>query len=184
MGVALADEAAGRGAEVVLVLGPCGSHPDNPMVKIINVESAIEMLSACENEFPDSDIAIMAAAVADYAPAHPVSRKIKREHSRIPTLELVKNPDIAAHLGNSKQPGQILVGFALETDNAEVNAREKLLRKNLDMVVVNSLEDEGAGFGTDTNRISIIRAGGEMRKFSLKPKRKVASDILDEIVIF
>lgn len=139
------------------------------------------MLGACLEAFPTADIAIMAAAVADYTVANPATRKIKREHTEVPTLELVKNPDIAATLGARKRQDQLLVGFALETDHAIENGREKLRRKNLDMVVVNSLEDAGAGFGTDTNRITIVFTDGSTRSFPLKSKADVAADILDSL---
>lgn len=182
MGVALAEEAASRGAEVTLVLGPTEVRPAPfSEVKVVDVESAREMLSACEEAFPTTDIAIMAAAVADYAVANPATLKIKREHAETPSLQLVKNPDIAATLGSQKRPEQTLVGFALETDHAIENGLGKLRRKNLDMVVVNSLEDAGAGFGTDTNRITIVRADGSTLSFPLKSKAEVAADILDAL---
>lgn len=182
MGVALAEEAARRGADVKLVLGPTEVRPSKDSgVLTVDVESAREMLDACLEAFPTADIAIMAAAVADYTVANPAARKIKREHTEVPTLELVKNPDIAATLGARKRQDQLLVGFALETDHAIENGREKLRRKNLDMVVVNSLEDAGAGFGTDTNRITIVFADGSTRSFPLKSKAAVAADILDSL---
>lgn len=182
MGVALAEEAARRGADVKLVLGPTEVRPSKDSgVLTVDVESAREMLDACLEAFPTADIAIMAAAVADYTVANPAARKIKREHTEVPTLELVKNPDIAATLGARKRQDQLLVGFALETDHAIENGREKLRRKNLDMVVVNSLEDAGAGFGTDTNRITIVFADGSTRSFPLKSKADVAADILDSL---
>lgn len=182
MGVALAEEAARRGADVKLVLGPTEVRPSKDSgVLTVDVESAREMLDACLEAFPTADIAIMAAAVADYTVANPAARKIKREHTEVPTLELVKNPDIAATLGARKRQDQLLVGFALETDHAIENGREKLRRKNLDMVVVNSLEDAGAGFGTDTNRITIVFTDGSTRSFPLKSKADVAADILDSL---
>lgn len=182
MGVALAEEAARRGADVELVLGPTEVRPSKDSgVLTVDVESAREMLDACLEAFPTADIAIMAAAVADYTVANPAARKIKREHTEVPTLELVKNPDIAATLGARKRQDQLLVGFALETDHAIENGREKLRRKNLDMVVVNSLEDAGAGFGTDTNRITIVFTDGSTRSFPLKSKADVAADILDSL---
>lgn len=182
MGVALAEEAARRGADVKLVLGPTEVRPSKDSgVLTVDVESAREMLDACLEAFPTADIAIMTAAVADYTVAKPAARKIKREHTEVPTLELVKNPDIAATLGARKRQDQLLVGFALETDHAIENGREKLRRKNLDMVVVNSLEDAGAGFGTDTNRITIVFTDGSTRSFPLKSKADVAADILDSL---
>ena len=182
MGYALAAECAARGAEVTLVSGPVSVTIDNPSVKVVHVESAREMLAACEEAFVTADIAVMCAAVADYAPLHVADRKIKREHSDVPVIELVKNPDIAATLGTKKRPGQTLVGFALETDHELDNAREKLARKNLDMIVLNSMRDMGAGFGTDTNKVSIFKADGSRQDFSLKSKREVAADIVDAIL--
>ena len=182
MGYALAAECASRGAEVTLVSGPVSVTVDNPSVKVVHVESAREMLAACEEAFVTADIAVMCAAVADYAPLHVADRKIKREHSDVPVIELVKNPDIAATLGSKKHPGQTLVGFALETDHELDNAREKLARKNLDMIVLNSMRDKGAGFGTDTNKVSIFKADGSRQDFGLKSKREVAADIVDAIL--
>lgn len=180
MGYALAAEAARRGASVVLVSGPSALPDPTGDVTTIRIESAREMLAACEEHFADSDITIMSAAVADYAPAHPRDRKIKREHEDVPVMELVKNPDIAATLGTRKRPGQILTGFALETDNEMANARQKLAKKNLDMIVLNSLADKGAGFGTDTNKVSIITTD-TVTEVPLKSKIEVAGDILDRI---
>ncbi len=182
MGYAIAREAVRRGADVTVVSGPSSLTIESPSVKIVRVESAREMLDACIEVFPDTDIAIMSAAVADYAPREYHEHKIKREHEGIECIELVKNPDIAATLGRDKRPGQKLVGFALESDNAIPNAYEKLARKNLDMIVVNSLADAGAGFGTDTNKITIIRADRpEPQTYPLKTKEDVASDILDAV---
>ena len=181
MGYALADAAAEMGADVTLVSGPVSLTPDQPGVNVVRVESARQMLEACQNSFPEADIAIMCAAVADYAPAHPVESKIKREKSEIPTIELVKNPDIAATLGSEKRRGQLLVGFALETDNEQVNALDKMERKNLDMIVLNSLRDAGAGFSTDTNKVTIFTRSGAETPLPLKPKKEVASDILNAI---
>lgn len=179
MGYAIAEEAAVRGARVTLVSGPTALKAENANITVVSVESARQMLQACEAEFDDADISIMTAAVADYAPACPRDRKIKRETDGIDSIELVRNPDIAATLGARKKPGHLLVGFALETDNAIAHARQKLERKNLDMIVVNSLADKGAGFGTDTNKISIIDRSGASTEFPLKTKREVAADILD-----
>ena len=184
MGFALAEAAAERGARVTLVAGPVDASLKtfNSAIKRVDVVSAKEMLAASEAAFVDADIAIMAAAVADYAPAELRDKKIKREHEDVESIALVKNPDIARTLGNRKLPGQILVGFALETDNGDVNAREKLARKNLDMIVLNSLSDAGAGFGTDTNKITIYYANNpQPTVFALKSKADVARDILDSI---
>lgn len=182
MAFALADEAARRGAQVTVVAGPTTAAPLHKGVKVVRVESALEMLAACRGEFPGSDVAIMCAAVADYRVKNPADTKIKREGHEPPALELVANPDIAATLGAEKRPGQILVGFALETDNGPANALGKMERKNLDMVVLNSLADKGAGFATDTNRVAIFRRGAEEpMTFPLKPKTEVAADILNAI---
>lgn len=182
MAFALADEAARRGAQVTVVAGPTTAAPSHKGVKVVRVESALEMLAACRGEFPGSDVAIMCAAVADYRVKNPADTKIKREGHEPPALELVANPDIAATLGAEKRPGQILVGFALETDNGPANALGKMERKNLDMVVLNSLADKGAGFATDTNRVAIFRRGAEdPMTFPLKPKTEVAADILNAI---
>lgn len=182
MGYAIAEECASRGADVYLVSGPVALTVSNPSIKVINIESAREMLDACEDVFPRADIAIMCAAVADYAPRDVADRKIKREHDDVPVIHLVKNPDIAASLGASKRQGQILVGFALETDNEFANASEKLRRKNLDMIVLNSLRDKGACFGTDTNKVSVIKSDGSRLDFPMKSKREVAKDIVDSIL--
>lgn len=180
MGYAIAEEAARRGASVCLVSGPVSVTAKNPAIRVEKVESAREMLAACEEEFADSDIAIMTAAVADYAPAEPETVKIKREkRDDAPVLKLVKNPDIAATLGAKKRAGQTLVGFALETDNETANALDKLERKNLDYIVLNSLRNAGTCFGTDNNQVSVIARNGERRDFGLKPKAEVAADILD-----
>ena len=181
MGLALAEEAARRGADVTLICGPCNLSTDNPAIKRVDIESAREMYDVAMREFADSDIAIMSAAVADYAPAHYRDKKIKREHEDVESIELVRNPDIAASLGHVKRDGQILVGFALETDNGPANAAEKLQRKNLDMIVLNSLADAGAGFGTDTNKVSVFFASDAAApcEFGLKSKLAVAADIFD-----
>lgn len=181
MGLALAREAARRGAEVTLVCGPCGIHAADEHIRQVDVESARQMLDAAEEAFADSDIAIMAAAVADYAPARFRDKKIKREHDAVDSIELVKNPDIAATLGAHKRSGQVLVGFALETDNGASNAAEKLVRKHLDMIVLNSLADAGAGFGTDTNKVTVFYADAsrEPQAFPLKSKAEVAADIFN-----
>ena len=181
MGVALADEAASQGAEVELVLGPCAVSPTNKNVNVTKVESALEMYDACERIFPTSDVAIMAAAVADYRVENPAEKKIKREHCDCPELHLVKNPDIAASLGKVKKSSQLLVGFALETDNEAENALGKMARKGLDMIVLNSLKDSGAGFGTDTNKVTVFTAKGEEIAFGLKSKQEVARDIVNII---
>lgn len=181
MGYALADAAAAMGAEVTLVSGPVAIKPGQPSVSVIGVESAVQMKDACVSRFPEADIAIMCAAVADYAPAHPKATKIKREKEEIPVITLVKNPDIARTLGEMKRPGQILVGFALETDNEMTNAVDKLRRKHLDMIVLNSLRDAESGFGTDTNKVTVITASGSVAELPLMTKTRVAEEILKTI---
>lgn len=181
MGYALAEEAARRGARVILVSGPVDLEARNPLIEVRRVESAEEMLADARKAFAGSDIAIMCAAVADYRPAAVSPSKLKRGDSPAMTLELVRNPDIAATLGSEKRPGQTLVGFALETDDALAHGADKLRRKNLDMIVVNSLADKGAGFGTDTNLVTIITDDGRRTAGSLKPKSAVATDIIDSI---
>ena len=182
MGVALAEEAAARGAEVTVVCGPISAPIHNPAIRCLDVESAFEMEEAAFDAFASADIGIFAAAVADYRPAEYFDSKIKREKTDEMTLHLVKNPDIARNTAARKQPGQTFVGFALETDNGESNARHKLAAKNLDMIVLNSLADKGAGFRTDTNKITIVEADGTEKQYGLKSKRDVARDIFDEIL--
>lgn len=183
MGYAIADALAARGADVALVSGPVGElKPRHGGVRVIRVESAREMLAACEAEWSRADVGVMTAAVADYRPVAAADSKIKREGSDAPELKLTKNPDIAAALGAAKRPGQLLIGFALETDHEDANAAAKLGRKNLDAIVLNSLRDAGAGFGTDTNKVTIFAADGLTLPYGLKPKAEVAEDIADFIV--
>ncbi len=182
MGYAIANEAARRGASVTLVSGPVGDITTIDGVTVVPVESACQMLDAAQQAFPTADVAILAAAVADYRPAKQFDHKIKRETNGIEQIELVKNPDIAATLGAQKSENQRLVGFALETDHPIEHASDKLARKNLDMIVLNSLSDPGAGFGFDTNKITILFADGRQpASFPLKSKAEVAADILDNI---
>ena len=182
MGYAIAEEAARRGAEVIIVSGPVLITTSTPNINVIKVESAREMYDQCVNIYPNCDLGIMCAAVADYAPAEYVDSKIKREKEEIPVIKLIKNPDIAAALGAMKAPSQKLVGFALETNNEESNALDKLHRKNLDMIVLNSLQDSRACFGTDTNKITTYFSNGEKLEFPLKSKVEVAKDIIDSIL--
>ena len=178
MGFAIADAAASRGADVTVVSGPVDVKPSHPDVQVVKVESARQMLSECERLFPEVSAAIFSAAVADYAPAKPERSKIKRENSDFRSLELVKNPDIAATLSGQKRPDQLTVGFALETDNETVNAMHKLQKKNLDLIVLNSLRDKGAGFGCDTNKVSIYSTRGLIADLPLKSKQECARDII------
>lgn len=180
MGRALAAEALRRGARVTVISGPVAiSYPAG--ADVVGVTTALEMRDEAVSRFPDTDIAVMCAAVADYRPASCADHKIKRSGVDEMTLTLVRNPDIAATLGAMKRPGQRLVGFALETDHAEDNGRGKLASKNLDMIVVNSLEDAGAGFGVDTNRVTMLTADGRRLQGALKSKDGVAADIFDVI---
>lgn len=182
MGYALASEAAARGAEVVLISGPVDletpPYPDR--IKRINVTSAQEMLNASVLEFPVCDAGIMCAAVADYAPESYSDSKIKRSCRDELTLHLVRNPDVAATLGASKG-NRVLVGFALETDSGQDNAKAKIISKNLDWIVLNSLLDPDAGFRKDTNKITLFSANGEELSFPAKKKNEVAADILDVV---
>ena len=182
MGFAIAEECARRGAEVTLVSGPVSLKCSNPHIKRIDVESARQMLSASGEAFAGSDVAIMCAAVADYYVENQADSKIKRENNEIPQIKLQRNPDIAATLGANKRPGQVLVGFALETDNEAVNAQLKIEKKNLDFIVLNSLRDKDACFGTDTNKVTIISRDGSEKPFGLKPNADVAKDVVDEVV--
>jgi phosphopantothenoylcysteine decarboxylase/phosphopantothenate--cysteine ligase len=181
MGFAIADELAGRGADVTVVCGPTSVRPSNPSIRLIHVTAAQEMYEACEPLFASSEITVLAAAVADYRPKTVSSSKIKKDSLDL-HLELVKTVDIAASLGKQKQSGQILVGFALETDEEESHAQRKLEKKNFDFIVLNSLRDAGAGFGYNTNKVSIIHRNGMKQAYALKSKTDVARDIVDEIV--
>jgi phosphopantothenoylcysteine decarboxylase/phosphopantothenate--cysteine ligase len=181
MGVALADAAADYGAMVELVLGPVNIIPENSSINIIKVTTAESMASECISRFPDADIAILSAAVSDYTPVKVEGKKMKRDEKNL-TLKLKPTLDIAGALGAIKKPSQILAGFALETDNEIKNACGKLKRKKLDLIVLNSLREPGAGFGHDTNRITIIDRNNNIDKFELKSKDEAARDILDKIV--
>lgn len=182
MGYALAKTCAERGADVILISGPVSETIVHPNVILVNVESADQMYEAAMKVFPDADAAILCAAVADYKPAHPLEEKIKRETSGELNLRLTPNKDIAASLGAIKKESQIVIGFALETNDEETHALDKLKRKNLDFIVLNSLREKGAGFRCDTNKISIIDKAGVVSDFPLKQKQEVASDIVDKLV--
>lgn len=182
MGFAIAGECARRGADVTLVAGPVSLPTPHPSINRIDVESANEMYDAAVSEFPSCDVAVLSAAVADYRPAMQASEKIKRTSSNM-TIELEANRDIAACLGGMKTASQRLVGFALETNNGEANANDKLAKKNLDFIVLNSLEDKGAGFAHDTNKVTIIDKQGKT-EYPLKSKKEVAKDIVSHISKF
>ena len=180
MGYAIAETAAQLGAEVVLVSGPSALKITNDFVKIIRVTSADEMYNATHEYFDKCEVAILSAAVADYRPSEIASEKIKKKTDNF-TLQLTKTKDILASLGEKKKD-QFLVGFALETENEEENAKLKLKKKNLDLIVLNSLRDKGAGFQTDTNKITLIGKDNKTFPFTVKPKKEVAKDILEYII--
>lgn len=181
MGFAIANAAADAGANVILVTGPVSLTTTNPNIVRIDVESAQQMFEACTTNFAKCDAAIMAAAVADYRPATVAGQKIKKGNASM-TINLESTPDIAAALGRAKQPGQVLVGFALETENGLTNAHEKLKNKNLDFIVLNNANEEGAGFSCDTNRVTIIKNNGQQIDYQKKDKNAVARDIIGQLV--
>lgn len=180
MGFALASVCAERGATVTLIAGPVGLSVGHPSIQRVDVESAEEMYQAAVSAFEQADAAIMCAAVADFRPVCMNASKIKRTGDDL-ELRLVPNPDIAAQLGRMKRADQVLVGFALETNDEEVNALSKLKRKNLDFIVLNSLQKPGAGFRYDTNQITILERSGVKTEYVLKPKNEVAGDIADRL---
>ena len=182
MGVAIANAAAAYGAHVTLVLGPVNQLTVSPAIEVIKVISAAEMAKECLSRFPECDIAILAAAVADYTPEKVADAKIKKSDDEL-VIRLIPTADIASEMGKIKKPDQLLVGFALETDNEIRNAAWKLQSKHLDLIILNSLRDEGAGFGYDTNRITMIDRNNNIDKFELKSKEEVALDILNKIVL-
>lgn len=183
MGFALAEELANRGAEVVLVAGPVSLKMEHPAVRRVDVESAGQMYEAVVAEFPTCDAAILSAAVADFTPLNRADHKIKRGEEAM-RVDLMPTRDIAAELGKEKKKGQVLVGFALETNDEENNALSKLKRKNFDFIVLNSLNDAGAGFGVDTNKVTMIDRERGKREFGLKSKKAVAKDIVDRLKEF
>jgi phosphopantothenoylcysteine decarboxylase/phosphopantothenate--cysteine ligase len=182
MGFALAGACARRGAEVRLIAGPVSLKATHPQIRRTDVESADEMYAAAMAAFPETDAAILCAAVADYRPETQMEEKMKRENEPAISLPLVRNKDIAAALGKMKRANQILIGFALETNDGIAHAKTKLEQKNLDVIVLNSLQDKGAGFRGDTNRITMIDRKGEMTTFPLKDKKEVAMDIVTKLV--
>jgi len=181
MGIALAKELEDRGADVTLILGPSQIDIESKGIAVVRVKTADEMYKAANDVFVKTDIAVMAAAVADYSPVSPAKEKIKKKEEKL-TVELVKTKDILKSLGEKKKNGQVLVGFALETTNEKQYALDKLKNKNADMIVLNSLNDTGAGFGHDTNKITIFEKGGQEFTFATKSKRTVAKDIVDTII--
>src|SRR6195952_1224979 len=180
MGFAIADQLAAMGAEVTLIAGPTAQTSHQHGIKRIDVTSAAEMLEACLQYYKDAKACIMCAAVADFTPVNVSAQKIKKQDTDL-NIELKKTTDILKTLGEQKRHGQILVGFALETNNEEKNAIEKLQKKNLDFIVLNSLNDKGAGFATDTNKITIIDSRLIKTTFGLKNKTEVAKDICNKV---
>ncbi len=181
MGIAVARAAADRGAKVILVLGPTSQTINHPSIQVINVQSASEMYKAAFKHYPSVDVGILTAAVADYTPLNYSDIKIKKKSGDL-ELQLARTKDIAKELGIIKTPQQLLIGFALETNNELENAKAKIIKKNFDFIVLNSLNDKGAGFGHDTNKISIIHKDNKTKNYQLKNKNDVAEDILDEVV--
>lgn len=181
MGFALAEVCAEQGAEVTLVSGPVMLQTKHPGIKRIDVESAQQMYEAATKHFPKADIAILCAAVADFTPKTTADKKIKRKGDNL-KLELQPTKDIAAALGAVKKKKQVLVGFALETDNEQKNAKEKMERKNFDFIVLNSLQDKGAGFRVDTNKVTIIGRHNDLTAYDIKSKREVAEDIIGYVI--
>ena len=179
MGFALAEECASRGAQVTLVAGPVALKTEHPGIERVDVTTALEMHDAVLIALPQSDAVILCAAVADYRVEHVAEKKIKREKEEAPVIKLTPNPDIARAVGQAKRPDQVTVGFALETDNEQVNAQGKMERKNLNFIVMNSLRDKNAGFQVDTNKVTIFTDKGETIEGECKSKRDVARDIVD-----
>jgi phosphopantothenoylcysteine decarboxylase/phosphopantothenate--cysteine ligase len=181
MGIAIAKELYSRGADVTLIMGPATTEFSANGIHLVSVTTADEMYKATLTAFKGADLAVLSAAVADYTPAVKASEKIKKKDTSL-KLELVKTKDILKTLGEKKKSGQVLVGFALETNNEKKHAKGKLADKNADMIVLNSLNDKGAGFGHETNKVTIFRKKGKPIAFDLKPKQEVAKDIVDTII--
>lgn len=181
MGIALAEALAAKGADVSLILGPTHLRPANSNVQVIAVESASQMYEAATKYFPDAKIAIMAAAVADYRPAQIQDQKIKKNDAAF-TLELTRTQDILKSLGSSKRPDQFLVGFALESEREIDNARMKLQSKSADLIVLNSLRDESAGFGHDTNKVTLLFADNSIVELPLQSKTEIAGAIIQALL--
>jgi phosphopantothenoylcysteine decarboxylase/phosphopantothenate--cysteine ligase len=180
MGFAMAQKAAERGARVTLISGPTHLKVEHPLIERVDVVSAAQMYAACKKYFPGSDVTVMSAAVADFTPENPEKEKIKKSN-KLTSISLIPTVDILAALGKEKSENQLLLGFALETENEIEHARIKLQNKNLDLIVLNSLKDQGAGFGVATNKVTILDKGGNQTNYPLKPKSEVAEDILDRI---
>jgi phosphopantothenoylcysteine decarboxylase / phosphopantothenate---cysteine ligase len=183
MGFAIAETLANYGATVQLIAGPTSQTIHHPQVNVTSVTSAQQMYDACVQYFPTSDIAVLSAAVADYRPLAVADQKIKKKDHEL-TLELTKTTDIAAELGKRKKHTQVVVGFALETENERANAEKKLTGKNFDLIVLNSLNDAGAGFGHDTNKVTILDRKHRVLEIKLKSKKEVAVDIVESIISY
>ncbi|MEQ9164943.1 MAG: bifunctional phosphopantothenoylcysteine decarboxylase/phosphopantothenate--cysteine ligase CoaBC, partial [Fulvivirga sp.] len=181
MGFAIAEAMANEGAQVELVSGPTVQKSTHANIHFNPVTSAEDMFLKCKAYYQKSDITVFSAAVADYRPKVKADQKIKKSGDEM-SLDLVKTYDIAAELGKLKKKGQLNIGFALETENEKVNAKKKIEAKNFDLIVLNSLNDNGAGFGHDTNKISIIDKQNNIKEFELKSKQKVAEDIVNSII--
>ncbi len=181
MGFAIAEELANQGAEVILISGPSHLETSNSLITRINIQTAQEMYNESVKHFPDCDAAIMSAAVADFKPAVRFDKKVKRGKDNMQII-LEPNKDIAAELGKMKKKNQVLVGFALETNDEIKNAKKKIKNKNLDFIVLNSLNEYGAGFGYDTNKINIIDNQDNITEFNIKAKKDVAVDIVEELI--
>ncbi|MFP4663953.1 MAG: bifunctional phosphopantothenoylcysteine decarboxylase/phosphopantothenate--cysteine ligase CoaBC [Bacteroidales bacterium] len=181
MGFAIAENLADKGADVILITGPTDKKTEHENIERIDIVSAQDLYNACLSFFPSVDGAVMAAAVADYTPAKASKDKMKSKSEKL-NIELSPTKDVAAELGKIKTKNQILVGFALETSDEQKNAENKLKKKNLDFIVLNSLNDKGAGFNYETNKISILDNSGKIDKFKLKKKNEVAADIVNKIV--
>ncbi|MGN7887476.1 bifunctional phosphopantothenoylcysteine decarboxylase/phosphopantothenate--cysteine ligase CoaBC [Dyadobacter sp. 22481] len=181
MGYAIAEAFAAAGAQITLISGPTHLKTSNPNIRTITIETASQMFHAAQDNFGANDLIIFAAAVADYTPRHVAEQKIKKQGDSM-TLDLAKTTDIAGTLGATKKPGQLIIGFALETENELSHAQDKLARKNFDYIVLNSLNDPGAGFAHDTNKITVIDKDKNVRQFDLKSKDEVAQDILNIVI--
>ena len=181
MGFAIAEVCADAGADVILVTGPVSLETKNKNIKLIRVRTAAEMYQECINYFSNCHAAILSAAVADFSPEKTLIQKVKRDKTDW-SITFKPTKDIAAQLGAMKREGQVLVGFALETENEIQHAIDKMNRKNLDFIVLNSLKDEGAGFGTETNKITIIDKNNNIDNFELKSKHEVAVDIFNKLI--
>lgn len=181
MGFAIAEEFAGRGGDITLISGPGNLIPHHNNIKQIKIVSADELFSACMKEFEKNDITIMSAAVADFTPAVKAGNKIKKD-AAVPVIELKPTVDVLGEMGKRKKENQLLVGFALETNNEQANAEKKLKNKNLDFIVLNSMNDKGAGFNSDTNKITIIEKNNRVTEFGLKSKAEVAADLAEKII--